>query len=389
MAGKIPQTWETDGSIRRESRQEMLDLPFLPCHATPRFRCRAVSAVGVFLSVFLAAAGAATPAAAQGWTWPWEEENPVPRSRPTPPEPMRRVPEAPPPASPPPAAGGNYAGNWSSTRRGSICAELEQRLVQESQRGRQSRDQLPQIEAEVREASRASHDAEAQLDQLDCYDYFLFTKTLRRTRRCVDLSNQAAAAKSRLSALEARRQEILSSAGRSYQDDIIRELARNNCGGNYAQEARRRERDAHSSFWEDEESPDGGDGTRFGALPYATYRTLCVRLCDGYYFPVSFSTLPGRFEHDEEVCQSKCAAPAELYYHQNPGGAVDQAVSARTQEPYTKLKTAFRYRKEYVQGCSCKQAEYVPEPGNGGQAPADRRAEAAPGGAQGRNQAAR
>ena len=22
--------------------------------------------------------------------------------------------------------------------------------------------------------------------------------------------------------------------------------------------------------------------------PYATYRTMCVRLCDGYYFPVSF-----------------------------------------------------------------------------------------------------
>ena len=30
------------------------------------------------------------------------------------------------------------------------------------------------------------------------------------------------------------------------------------------------------------------------------------------------------------------------------------------QQPYTGLKTAFRYRKEYVQGCSCKQAEYDP-----------------------------
>jgi hypothetical protein len=30
------------------------------------------------------------------------------------------------------------------------------------------------------------------------------------------------------------------------------------------------------------------------------------------------------------------------------------------QHPYTSLKSAFRYRKEYVQGCSCKQAEYDP-----------------------------
>ena len=28
---------------------------------------------------------------------------------------------------------------------------------------------------------------------------------------------------------------------------------------------------------------------------------------------------------------------------------------------YTKLKTAFLYRKEYINGCSCKQAEYVPQ----------------------------
>ncbi|MGH6814830.1 MAG: DUF2865 domain-containing protein, partial [Hyphomicrobiaceae bacterium] len=28
--------------------------------------------------------------------------------------------------------------------------------------------------------------------------------------------------------------------------------------------------------------------------------------------------------------------------------------------PYTGLDVAFRYRKEFVNGCSCKQAEYVP-----------------------------
>jgi hypothetical protein len=35
-------------------------------------------------------------------------------------------------------------------------------------------------------------------------------------------------------------------------------------------------------------------------------------------------------------------------------------VSASGNQPYTSLKSAFRYRKEYVQGCSCKQAEYSP-----------------------------
>lgn len=96
----------------------------------------------------------------------------------------------------------------------------------------------------------------------------------------------------------------------------------------------------------------------------ATYRTICVRLCDGYYFPVSFSTLPSHFAQDAEVCTSKCAAPTELYYYANPGGSVDQSVALSTQEAYTKLKVAFRYRKEYVNGCSCKTAEYLPEGGD-------------------------
>ena len=108
-------------------------------------------------------------------------------------------------------------------------------------------------------------------------------------------------------------------------------------------------------------------GNRFNAVPFATYRTVCVRLCDGYYFPISFSTLPNHFQRDAEACQSKCAAPAQLYYYQNPGGAVDQMQAFESNDKYTRLRTAFLYRKEFVSGCSCKQTEYVPQtPAPGG-----------------------
>mgnify|MGYP001313745712 CR=1 FL=1 len=85
---------------------------------------------------------------------------------------------------------------------------------------------------------------------------------------------------------------------------------------------------------------------------------------------MSFATLPSHFAQDADVCSSKCAAPTELYYHPNPGGAMEQAVALQSSEPYTKLKSAFRYRKEYVNGCSCKEAEYVPQQAG------DRKAEA-------------
>ena len=330
------------------------------------------------LAVACALSLAPSPVLAQGGWWPWSSGEPQPRPQPIPRDPVYRGPgPAPVPAPIPPAPGaGPYAAN-----KAPICFQLEQRLVQETQRGTVSRDQLPRLEQELRQSDRAAQQAQSQLERSDCFDYFLFSKTLRRTRQCVDLAAQADTAKRRVAELDVQRQQILGTRDRSYLDDIYRELARNGCGADYAREASKRQFNPFSSLWQDEDS-NAGRGNEFGALPYATYRTICVRLCDGYFFPISFSTLKNHFDRDVDACQSKCAAPAELYYYQNPGGSVDQAVSVKNQAPYTSLKTAFRFRKEYVQGCSCKQAEYTPSPADRGDRRADTPAVPTPAGRQ-------
>lgn len=298
------------------------------------------------------AAGAAVPAVAQSSWWPFGGNDEPPRRQQRAPVPSESVYDDP------------YGEGQPVRRPNSICLELEQRLVQEGQRGGESRNLIPMVEGELRQAEQAYRSQKQQLDRGDCYEYFLFSKTLRRTRRCVDLANQADSTRRRIDDLEVQLSQLQGSSGRSYQDEIIRELARNNCGASYQQQARRQSGGGFSGFWDDGESSGySGGGSSFGALPYATYRTVCVRLCDGYYFPVSFSTLPNHFQRDEDACQSKCAAPAALYYHQNPGAGMEQAVAARDNTPYKQLKTAFRYRKEYINGCSCKMAEYQPEPG--------------------------
>src|SRR6185312_12574998 len=33
-----------------------------------------------------------------------------------------------------------------------------------------------------------------------------------------------------------------------------------------------------------------------------TYRTVCVRMCDGFYFPISYATGSANFAHDAETC---------------------------------------------------------------------------------------
>jgi len=329
----------------------------------------ALLCVGVF-SASLAAGAAglhfgAVPAAAQGFQWPWEVQEQAPRPR----EPVYRDPRAQPQPPPTVAPGPNgNAGAWAQ-QRSPVCQQLERRLVQENQRGGQARTKLPAIESEMRKLDQQIRRGEADLDRRGCYEYFLFSKTLRRTRSCLRGARQVEEANRRLAELEAERQSLSSAGSQSYQDEIIRELARNNCGPAYQQEARRRDRSPFSGFWDDGES-DGYSGNRYQSLPFATYRTMCVRLCDGYYFPVSFSTLPNHFQRDQDVCQQKCAAPAELYYYQNPGGSIDQMVAVTSSQPYTDLSSAFRYRKEYVRGCSCKQAEFVPQTPSG-EAPVD------------------
>ena len=313
------------------------------------------------LSAVVLAIATSGPASAQ-W-WPFGGGNEERRAPPVPREPVYKPGQVPAPippqaGAPPPSAQGapQGAANWAT--KNPICLQLEQRLVQEGQKGTQSRDQLPKLEAELREVDRAYNVGASQLDK-SCFEYFLFTKSFRNSTQCKELARQVEVSKRRLAELEVQRQQIIGSSGRSYQDDIVRELARNNCGANYTDQARKRE----GGVWQDEETVGHNTWTPQGGSGVATYRTLCVRLCDGFYFPVSFSTLPSHFPQDADSCQSKCAAPTELYYHPNPGGSVDQAMSLKAQEPYTRLKSAFRYRKEYVNGCSCKEAEYVPVAG--------------------------
>jgi hypothetical protein len=101
--------------------------------------------------------------------------------------------------------------------------------------------------------------------------------------------------------------------------------------------------------------PQGGYVVKKG------YRTLCVRTCDGYYFPISFSTKPQFFGRDQNACSAMCpGADAKLYYHAVPEQESDAMISVADKKPYTELPTAFLYRTSglnSVPGCTCHAAQ--------------------------------
>ena len=91
------------------------------------------------------------------------------------------------------------------------------------------------------------------------------------------------------------------------------------------------------------------------ANQYNTFRTLCVRTCDGYYFPISFSTVPGRFENDEQTCQAMCpGTEVSLYHHRMPLEDSEEMISYRTLIPYAEQPYAFSYRKAINPECGCR-----------------------------------
>jgi len=99
-------------------------------------------------------------------------------------------------------------------------------------------------------------------------------------------------------------------------------------------------------------SSNSADGIRFPAG--GTYRTMCVRACDGYYFPVSFATGRDQFVNDAARCGEICpAAETELFVYRNPGETQENMTSL-TGTAYGDLENAYRFKSEFVPGCSCR-----------------------------------
>jgi len=95
------------------------------------------------------------------------------------------------------------------------------------------------------------------------------------------------------------------------------------------------------------------------------YRTLCVRSCDGFFFPVSSAAAPSDFARDERTCQMMCpGTEAALYFHAAQGQESEDMISARTREPYTEMPNAFAYRNAAApmsKACGCNMRAFYNE----------------------------
>lgn len=90
-----------------------------------------------------------------------------------------------------------------------------------------------------------------------------------------------------------------------------------------------------------------------GERPLGGGRLVCVRSCDGFFFPLSAA--PGGRQNADEMCQALCpGSETTAFSMSGSDDALSRAVSLRG-KPYSTLPNAFRYQKAFDESCSCKK----------------------------------
>ena len=95
-------------------------------------------------------------------------------------------------------------------------------------------------------------------------------------------------------------------------------------------------------------------GEKGGVQAHSGSYAVCVRTCDGSFFPVSYSGAGSRADSLEDVCRALCPNADMALYSFPFGGTVDEAASP-TGEPYANLPNAAKFEKAYDQSCSCRR----------------------------------
>jgi hypothetical protein len=240
------------------------------------------------------------------------------------------------------------------------CLQLQQDLVA-AQGGGANREDIGRIEQQIAQADRVFQGTQAAMDDAHCFEsFFIFGRGLVRSPQCLKMNDRVEDARRQLSQLQQQRQALMGGGGnRRRQAELQDAMARSGCGGQVAQ-PRRRGGGLFDFFGGGQDEEEIPQTPIYRSIdPNGRYHSVCVRLCDGFFYPIHFSTYGSQLSQDAQTCQSNCAAPAELYVYRNPGQEIEQAVSLNG-SAYMDLPVALRFRKEYVKGCSCKQAEYNP-----------------------------
>lgn len=102
-----------------------------------------------------------------------------------------------------------------------------------------------------------------------------------------------------------------------------------------------------------------------GAGQTGSLQTVCVRTCDGGFFPISSNAGTSSFTRDAQVCSMMCpGVSTQLFYHSVGTQETGDMISAVNGKPYGEQSFAYKYRNASSvrdKSCSCNFSAYYRE----------------------------
>jgi hypothetical protein len=190
---------------------------------------------------------------------------------------------------------------------------------------------------------------------------------------CEELEQAQAKMVDNIRYLQDRRDALRQSAVDPAREGLLAALEDNGCNGESFSEPAQGDLYAPAPSIEEQAMrgdtfiPLGG-GERYG-LPRAEMlspvSTICVRTCDGGFFPISNNATSVDFGRDAATCAKMCpGVETELYYRDISSTEAANMISTATGAPYGAMKNAFAYKTRppgEKSACSCNLTAYYEE----------------------------
>ena len=95
------------------------------------------------------------------------------------------------------------------------------------------------------------------------------------------------------------------------------------------------------------------DGSQAEKRPQGGSKAICVRTCDGGFFPLGSSVRNDSLDGLQALCSAQCPNTEAKLYTTNDTDNISDAV-ALDGTPYTSLPAAFKFQKTHEASCTCK-----------------------------------
>ncbi len=192
----------------------------------------------------------------------------------------------------------------------------------------------------------------AYMRQIGCGGSRFLVFGLARPSQCGELTARYARMEANLAGLQGQAEQLGLGPDTAARRDQLREAIRQYCSVDPSRLApidrQPLEPDMETPEQVDTLPDDQGGGMGSG-------KPVCVRLCDGYFFPLTSLGKRGR-DGAQEMCQAQCPGSETEAFTLGPDDDIKQAVG-QGGKSYMELDNALRYQKATVPGCSCRKSD--------------------------------